>query len=330
MIRTLPDLRIWFVYALAFRKFDDLTEELDACLARHAHACTRVMAARTGRKIGEGEGEVPRRRAARGGQRDRRGRGGGGGGRRGSEQKGGAPSSEATVRTRRGIASHTGPSAGTGPDGDRNSAGPTEPGPGARGPRSRGPCSRQRQRQARASHATRTRPSRPSREHKPRFFFILGATFSPPSLPPLHPLVFLLFFPLRLLDPPFSPLLLLPAPPSSFSCFRLFFSETLDATATGPGVTSHFYLFFFFFIKLPRGLCDFFFIGRCKKIFADVYSLWFLLPCTLCFEKYDTCNNQIFFWNGKRENGPQKINKYAFIIYWGKLKRINIMGRLIT
>lgn len=82
----------------------------------------------------------------------------------------GGPLSEATVRTRRGIASHTGPSAGTRPDRDRNSSGPSA---GARG--TADPCSRQRQRQARASHATRTRPSRPSREHKPRFF-ILGAT----------------------------------------------------------------------------------------------------------------------------------------------------------
>lgn len=106
----------------------------------------------------------------------------------------GGPLSEATVRTRRGIASHTGPSAGTRPDRDRNSSGPSA---GARG--TADPCSRQRQRQARASHATRTRPSRPSREHKPRFF-ILGATS------------FLLFMPL--------PLLLLPA--ISFSSFRLF------------------------------------------------------------------------------------------------------------
>lgn len=139
----------------------------------------------------------------------------------------GGPLSEATVRTRRGIASHTGPSAGTRPDRDRNSSGPSA---GARG--TADPCSRQRQRQARASHATRTRPSRPSREHKPRFF-ILGATS------------FLLFMPL--------PLLLLPA--ISFSSFRLFLLRLgyyrdgggWPARPLARSMTCAFYLSFLFF-----------------------------------------------------------------------------------
>lgn len=138
----------------------------------------------------------------------------------------GGPLSEATVRTRRGIASHTGPSAGTRPDRDRNSSGPSA---GARG--TADPCSRQRQRQARASHATRTRPSRPSREHKPRFF-ILGATS------------FLLFMPL--------PLLLLPA--ISFSSFRLFLlrlgllpRRRRLARSPARSMTCAFYLSFLFF-----------------------------------------------------------------------------------
>lgn len=146
----------------------------------------------------------------------------------------GGPLSEATVRTRRGIASHTGPSAGTRPDRDRNSSGPSA---GARG--TADPCSRQRQRQARASHATRTRPSRPSREHKPRFF-ILGATS------------FLLFMPL--------PLLLLPA--ISFSSFRLFLLRLGyyrdDGAAAGPLARSlddlrflSFFLSFFFSFFFP-------------------------------------------------------------------------------
>lgn len=146
------------------------------------------------------------------------------------------------MRTRRGIASHTGPSAGTGPDGDRNSAGPRSRGPGP-GARRRGPCSRQRQRQARASHATRTRPSRPSREHKPRFFHP-RRYLPPPSLPPLLRLPLLL---LHLLVPPFS---------RSFSCFRLFFSR-LRCYRDGSrslAVTSHFCLFFLFLLSF---LADF-------------------------------------------------------------------------
>jgi len=68
-------------------------------------------------------------------------------------------------------------------------------GPPSVGARRPGPCSRQRQRQARASHATRTRPSRLSREHKPRFF---------------HPRRYLPLPPPHLLPPPPppSPLLL--------------------------------------------------------------------------------------------------------------------------
>lgn len=143
---------------------------------------------------------------------------GGGKGEAGEEaQQKGAPSlSEATVRTRRGIASHTGPSAGTGPDGDRNSVrGPR--GAGAR--RRPGPCSRQRQRQARASHATRTRPSRPSREHKPRFFHPRRYLPLPSSLLLLRRLL------LRLHPPLLPPLLAaVPAPVLLLSCFRLFFS----------------------------------------------------------------------------------------------------------
>lgn len=79
------------------------------------------------------------------------------------------------MRTRRGIASHTGPSAGTGPR-QRPQA--------ARGPErglsgvSLGPCSRQRQLQARASHATRTRPRAARAVNTNRVFFILGATSS--------------------------------------------------------------------------------------------------------------------------------------------------------
>lgn len=152
----------------------------------------------------------------------------------------GGPLSEATVRTRRGIASHTGPSAGTRPDRDRNSSGPSA---GARG--TADPCSRQRQRQARASHATRTRPSRPSREHKPRFF-ILGATS------------FLLFMPL--------PLLLLPA--ISFSSFRLFLLRLgyyRDGAAAGPLARSlddlrflSFFLLFFLFSFHPSLLSPLF------------------------------------------------------------------------
>lgn len=179
------------------RKSDDCSQGLDACLVRHAHACTRVTALRTVwktggrrcRRVRERErSRKERKEEERGGSSNSSSSGGGNGdegggegGAGGSKQKG-APSSEATVRTRRGIASHTGPSAGTGPDRDRNS-----PDPRALGPRCRGPCSRQRQRQARASHATRTRPSRPSREHKPRFFHPRRYLPLPPPPPHLSP-----------------------------------------------------------------------------------------------------------------------------------------------
>lgn len=155
------------------RKSGDRSEGLDACLVRHAHACTRVTAARA--RAPENGGERGGSRCLGGAARA------GSGGRareamvatRGDEgeqeeaSKGGPLRREATVRTRRGIASHTGPSAGTGPR-----QRPQQLGPERRGARARvrGPCSRQRQRQARASHATRTRPSRSSRERKPRFF----------------------------------------------------------------------------------------------------------------------------------------------------------------
>jgi len=72
---------------------------------------------------GRGRGRVTVRRAGSSG-RSAEGSGGGNAGRRGrgreeaaggSEQRGAPSRREATVRTRRGIASHTGPSAGTGP-----------------------------------------------------------------------------------------------------------------------------------------------------------------------------------------------------------------------
>lgn len=150
-------------------------------LARHAHACTRVTAARTARKTGQEEGEereggvrcrrVEQERSRKRGREEeeaarrqhrRRGR------RRRSRRKrakgapvGGYRENEARHRVPHGPFSR---------HGARRR--PQQPGPGRRGPPrgTAGPCSRQRQRQARASHATRTRPSRSSREHKPRFF----------------------------------------------------------------------------------------------------------------------------------------------------------------
>lgn len=132
------------------RKSDDCSQGLDACLARHAYACTRVTAVRTVRKTGGRRCRRARERSCKERKEEERngssnsssssggggdgGNGDEGGGERGaggSEQKG-APSSEATVRTRRGIASHTGPSAGTGPDRDRNSPDPRALGPATR------------------------------------------------------------------------------------------------------------------------------------------------------------------------------------------------------
>lgn len=52
------------------RKFGDLSEELDACLARHAHACARVTAARTARKIGGRRCRRERSRKKRGEKAD--------------------------------------------------------------------------------------------------------------------------------------------------------------------------------------------------------------------------------------------------------------------
>lgn len=142
---------------------------------------------------------------------------GGEGGTGGSEQKG-APSSEATVRTRRGIASHTGPSAGTGPDRDRNSPGPRAPGPAVRA-RARDRENDRREPHTRLAHVRAVRAVNTN-----RVFFILGATspLSPPCLPPPSPS-----------SPP-------PPPPRSaaavsFSCFHpFFFLQATAATATSP------------------------------------------------------------------------------------------------
>lgn len=113
----------------------------DACLARNAaHACTRESRlVRTARKTG---GRRCQRDGARSGRRGRKRR------RRMSRRKRakGGPLSEATVRTRRGIASHTGPSAGTRPDRDRNSSGPSL------GPGTADPCSRDRDNDRREPH----------------------------------------------------------------------------------------------------------------------------------------------------------------------------------
>lgn len=171
-----------------FRKSDDRSQGLDACLARHAHACTRVTAVRTVRKTGgrrcRREHKSGNGRAKRGAKRKETAAAataaaaaaaaasaasgdeaeGGEGGARGSEQKGapfvgGYRENEARHRVPHGPFSR---------HGARQR--PQQSGPPSAGARCPGPCSRQRQRQARASHATRTRPCRPSREHKPRFF----------------------------------------------------------------------------------------------------------------------------------------------------------------
>lgn len=178
------------ISALAtFRKSDDRSQGLDACLARHAHAYTRVTAVRTVRKTGgrrcRREHKSGNGRAKRGAKRKETAAAaaaataaaaaaasaasgdeaeGGEGGARGSEQKGapfvgGYRENEARHRVPHGPFSR---------HGARQR--PQQSGPPSAGARCPGPCSRQRQRQARASHATRTRPSRPSREHKPRFF----------------------------------------------------------------------------------------------------------------------------------------------------------------
>lgn len=178
--RTLRARRLRSLALATPRKSGGRSAGLDACLPRHAHACTRVTAARArgpenGRQGwgGGGGGWHGAGDGAEGGSSDRarakrrRRRGAGDEEEQEEASKGGPLRREATVRTRRGIASHTGPSAGTGPRQRPQLLGPERP--GARAPRP-GPCSRQRQRQARASHATRTRPSRSSREHKPRFF----------------------------------------------------------------------------------------------------------------------------------------------------------------
>lgn len=128
------------------------------------------------------------------------------------------------MRTRRGIASHTGPSAGTGPDGDRNSAGPRSRGPGpAAGARARDRDNDRREPHTRLAHVRAARAVNTN-----RVFFILGATFLL--------LLFLLFFVFLFFFFVFSILL-----------FRLFFprrrapsrvsvsfSRDSDATATGP------------------------------------------------------------------------------------------------
>lgn len=143
--------------------------------------------------------------------------GGGEGGAGGSEQKG-APSSEATVRTRRGIASHTGPSAGTGPDRDRNSPDPRALRPTARA-RARDRDNDRREPHTRLAHVRAARAVNTN-----RVFFILGAT----SLFLL--LIFLLLH--RLL------LFLLPLPPRSATnlllVFPSFFLRAPTATATSP------------------------------------------------------------------------------------------------
>lgn len=109
------------------------------------------------------------------------------------------PLSEATVRTRQGLMSQTDPSTGTGSDRQRErerSRAAREANNGRKdndrsGPGHRAtvqdPCSRQRQRQARAPHATRTRPGLEPRAN--RVFFLLdytqchricGGLFEPP------------------------------------------------------------------------------------------------------------------------------------------------------
>lgn len=149
------------------------------------------------------------------------------------------------MRTRRGIASHTGPSAGTGPDGDRNSAGPRSRGPGpAAGARARDRDNDRREPHTRLAHVRAARAVNTN-----RVFFILGATFL--LLLCLLFIVFLFFFFFFV----FSILLFrLFFPPSSFSCFRLFFFETSMLPRRVPLARGDFALLFFFFIKLPRGI----------------------------------------------------------------------------
>lgn len=168
------------VYSWRPEKFDDLSEELDACLARHAHACTRVMASRTARKIG---GSRCRR------ERSRRMRGEGGkapmvaatGRGRGEGEAGEEASKRGPLRRRlpweRGEASR--PTRALQP-----ARGPTETAT-VRAPWSRGPAARARARDRdndRREPHTRLAHVRAARAvNTNRVFFILGATSLPPS-----------------------------------------------------------------------------------------------------------------------------------------------------
>lgn len=95
---------------------------LDACLARHPHACHGGAHTGHGKQEGEGAEERPDNAECGSSDGDEGGRAEGKREKQEEASKRGPPSSEATVRTRRGIASHTGPSAGTGPrlNRDRN------------------------------------------------------------------------------------------------------------------------------------------------------------------------------------------------------------------
>lgn len=250
------------VYSWRPEKFDDLSKELDACLARHAHACTRVMASRTARKIG---GSRCRRERSRGGWgekaeprcwRRRRGE------ERGKQERKRAKGGPFVGGYRENEARHRVPHGPFSRHGARRrpqQCGPEEPGPAARA-RARDRDNDRREPHTRLAHVRAARAVNTN-----RVFFILGATSLPPSPPPL-PL-------LLLLHPPFPPPLLaaVPAPSVSFSCFRLFFSR-LRCYRDGSrslAVTSHFCLVFFYYGKFTsQGFRDFLlrYIGRYKKV----------------------------------------------------------------
>ena len=141
---------------------------------------------------------------------------------------------------------------------------PQQSGPPSVGAHRSGPCSRQRQRQARASHATRTRPSRPSREHKPRFFH------SRRYLPSFLILILLLFLLLLLLLLHHCLLFLLPLPPRSChqppSRISVLFSASSGYYRDGP--RSRWLRAFFpcFSLWYVRG-----FLARCRLLDDHVY-----------------------------------------------------------
>lgn len=140
-------------------------------------ASTRVSRRRAHRKReGEGAEERPDNAESGSSDDDDEGRGRAEGKREKQEEasKRGPPSSEATVRTRRGIASHTGPSAGTGPrlNRDRNNSGALGP----RRARARDRDNDRREPHTRLAHVRTARAVNTN-----RVFFILGATSSSSS-----------------------------------------------------------------------------------------------------------------------------------------------------